>query len=176
MLHLTTLQKFTGTIVTWVFVLAALSYAFFYISDRIAQTRLELAQIESNIIQIEIDRRLALVTEQTLKNHTQDVERMRNFFVDRHAPIAFIERIEDIARQTENTISLLAEEGKSNAETLYFRVTVSGTDTSVRNMLRMIIALPFDISIDSVAYERAGTDGSDPTGVRLIISFHVKTL
>lgn len=168
-MNLPPLYKCVLAIMLSVMLVGGLAYLFVWISKDVERARFALKEKESIIAAIESDHKRSLATEDLLEAHAGDIARMKGFIVNRRAPVRFIERLEDLARMTKNSISLLAEEGRNNEDTLFFRITFDGTETSVRNILRIIDAMPYDIAIESVSYENGSSTDAD-RGAKLIVS------
>ena len=173
------LHKLIITSVIWVSALGGCVYTFRYISDNVKRTQQTLYDIHLRIAAADAQRVNAVKATDVLANNREDIERMRNFFVSRETPIRFIERLEALARETKNTVTLIAEEGRNDQESLFFRVTFTGIEKSIRGILEILDAMPLYMNIENISFIQSGqaVDGSlAPASAQLIVSLRVKTL
>lgn len=177
-------SPFAKLIITSTVMLSLFAAAIFFyiraISD-IAANEDMLIVLEEKIAQLQHEQKRVAATGEMLQRHTQDIERVRNYFVDKNRPIIFIEELERAARETKNLITLVIEEGKQEDKTLFFRVTFDGTESSVRHALLVLDRLPYQGAIASISYQRTSSPiGADSDNrehkARLVALLAMKTI
>ncbi|MDP3769395.1 MAG: hypothetical protein Q8R40_00465 [bacterium] len=134
--------------------IALLGFTFMYLSNNVLKSRAELGNTVTQISSIEKNQARLVRTSDLLNKRSADIARLTALSVNRDRPLQFIERMEQIGRITNTVLSLNIDETKSTAESLMFRLVIDGTDTSVRKMLRLIEALPYQITIENLSFQK----------------------
>ena len=134
--------------------IVTLSFIFIYISNNVRRAYANLGKTVTEISLIEKNQiNLGRISDLLAERHT-DVRRLTALLVNRDRPLQFIERIEKIGHLTNTILALNIDETKSTPESLMFRVVIDGSEISVRNMLRLIEALPYRITIENLSFQR----------------------
>jgi len=159
--------------------IGALGFGFWFISSNVQDYQTNLGQTVTKISSIETDfQRISKITD-LLKTRSADIVRLQQLGVDRKRPLQFIETIEKIGHLTNTKIALSVTDAKSTSDSLFFGATIEGSQQDVRTMLALILSLPYQISMDSLSFQRADTGTSQgsksilPT--RLVLTMKVKT-
>lgn len=134
--------------------MATLGFVFVYISNNMHEARAELSKTVTEISLMEKDQIHLAYMSDLLKDRNADVVRLMALAVNRDRPLQFIERIEKIGHITNTVLALNIDEAKSTPESLMFHAIIDGTDTSIRNMLRLIEAFPYQITIENLSFQR----------------------
>jgi len=150
------LTKLIITTVTLCAFIGALGFSLFKTSQHIKDSRSALGRIETKTITTEQERNRIASTDDVLKEQQDNISRLERKAINRQRPLEFIERIEQIGHRTNNLIALNVEESRSNPESLFFRLSIDGTEQNVRNMLSLVEALPFPLNIEGLTFQRGG--------------------
>ena len=135
-------------------IIAILGFIFIYISNNVSSTRNELGRTVTEISLMEENQTRLTRMSDLLQERKSDITRLTNLSVNRDRPLQFIERIEQIGHLTNTILSLNIDEARGTSESLMFRASIDGSETGVRNMLRLIEALPYQITIENMAFQR----------------------
>lgn len=176
-------QRLVATTAAMAILIAALAAGILCLAQRVYTFRRELIAAEANVVTAEANRVSTKRASAILKENEAGIARIERFFIDREQPVEFIERLEAVARATRNKISLNVNEAGNGANSLSFRVRLEGTAASVRTMLHALELLPYQLSIDEIAFTQSETGWSavgnaPPLGAPATLSFliSVKTL
>lgn len=142
---------------------------FWYLSSGVREIGAELETIELQIVRLEKERASAVLSAELAKRRPADITRIRAFFVNRERPVAFIEALEGLARDTGVEILLNAEERASRPGFLAFRIGLKGAKEGLLTHLRLMELMPYKISVEDVVFRE------DLAGSELILLFQVKT-
>ena len=160
---------------------AGLLFIFITASDNVQNHRKALATTVTKLTSGEKDfDRLNRISD-LLKNRQSDIKRLQGIAVERARPLAFIETIEQIGHLTKVKVSLGVDEIKGSGDSLFFGATLEGTEKSVRTMLALINALPYQIAIESITFQRDIPGGVSNAGsffqpvTRIVLAMRVKT-
>lgn len=144
---------FIITIAVCALVISVLVFGLVSMSLNVLSADDELAAVDAKINELYQERRRAETVGMLLTERKDDIVRLRGFFLDRQRPIEFIEQLENLARMTKNTIALGVQEGSKDTSSLSFRITVDGTQSSIRTFVRIFDVLPYSITISSVTFQ-----------------------
>ena len=153
-------KKFIFTTAFFAASISAVMLGFFQFSSLAEASRTEAGELFSKIEALREQRMQAQRVKNLLGERKGDIERIKNFFVNRELPIRFIELLENAARRTGNTIVLNAENNPSRAHIVTFRISIKGTRQSVTTFFDVMDALPHEININSLRYTAPQTRGS----------------
>lgn len=161
--------------------IAGLSFAFITISNNIASYRDSLIVTAAKISSSEKNFARMVAVSNLIKEHDQDIGRIKHIALDSRRPLSFIETIEQIGRSTDVKIALAVEERKENAQSLLFHATLVGEHTNIHAMLALIQQLPYQIKIESLSFQRdlvltLNSKQAAPANLaRLILTMNVAT-
>ncbi len=117
-----------------------------------------LRETEVRIGEFEEKRKAARLFEALLEERKEDFERISRFSPNRERPVELIEELEQLAKDTQNSISIDVDEGRSNiGQNLVFRLTVEGSETSSRNYLKLLLLLPYEIKVEDLVFQQITT-------------------
>lgn len=153
-MHLSHVTKFIIRSSLLLISLAVLGFAFIYISNNVRAARNELSKRVTEISLLEKNQTNLGRMSDLLQQRNTDIERLMTLAVNRDRPLQFIERTEQIGHITRTLLALSIDEARSTAESLVFRAIIDGNETSVRNMLRLIEALPYQITIENLSFQQ----------------------
>lgn len=166
---------------------ALLAGAFFWMARSVRQGVIARQAIAQDIADSVHDRETARSAASLVRARAGDLNRIRNFFVDREHPVAFVEALERVAMNTDTTLVLDVDEGSSAKDTLLFRLTVEGDRAGVIRYVRVLEAMPYVMQVDEMLLEKVSPesyrarvssgrtpDGRVPT-TRLLLTILVKT-
>ncbi|MDP3769679.1 MAG: hypothetical protein Q8R40_01910 [bacterium] len=178
-MHFSSAKRLIITSGIYAFVIGALGFGFWFISSNVRDYQNNLGQTVTKISSIEADfQRISKITD-LLKTRSADIGRLQQLGVDRKRPLQFIETIEKIGRLTNTKIALSVTDAKSTSDSLFFGATIEGSEQDVRTMLALILSLPYQINMDSLAFQRADTSASRGSvsipPARLVLTMKVKT-
>lgn len=139
--------------------LGASAYAFTRLANRVLNYRTTLEILDAQISALEEKRMHARRIDTLLKGRAADLARVKASFVERR-PIALIEEIERIADHTKNNLVLEIIEDGSVPRDVELRLSIEGSEQSVRAMLQLIELLPYQVSIDDLTFERVNVSGA----------------
>jgi len=103
-----------------------------------------------------------------------DLERIKGFFVSRSEPVAFVETLEAVAKNTGNRITLTVDEGANPGANLVFRATLDGTQGSVIRFVRALEYLPYLVHVQEISFQHVAADKS--AGARMLVVIRARTL
>lgn len=143
---------------------------FWRLAQGVTRGESRLQVIESQIASLEEERKLARSGASLLEAHRRDLERFRKIAVNRERPVEFIETLENLAKDTKNTIVLDFDEGRSSPDSLLLRLTVEGSEESTRQYLSLLEFLPHEIRVEELTLQSIGGGGraapSPPPGTK----------
>lgn len=148
--------KFIITAGICLLVISALIFGLFYMSSNIFSADGEFAAVDAKINELYQERKRAETVNMLLTEHKDDIIRLHHFFLDRQHPIDFIQQLENVARATKNTLTLGVNEGTADTSSLSFRITVDGTQSSIRTFIRILDALPYSVTLGSITFQNQG--------------------
>ena len=149
----------------------AAGWIFLWMARSVAGNGVIRENIIARINDLSQEREYARAASAVTDARAADLSRIREFFVNRKAPVALVEFLEETARSTGNGIALALDE--SAGDDLVFRAALEGTPETALRTLRAWEAAPYLISVDAFALENAsaqqpGAGPAHPT--RLIIT------
>lgn len=159
-----------------VFFLAGTIFVFGRLIFGVLAADSNISDLRSQIALLEEERARARKVGSFLDEREEEVGRIVGFLVSEDRPINFVEKLEDMARRTNNKmlLDLSGDLNKKGGDVIAFRMTLEGSSKSVFDYLKLLELLPHLINIESVVWEKSeGVVGSSNTGVRLIILFSV---
>ena len=169
------LKKF---IITSVITLAGISislYAFIAASASLRDYRTTLTATITRIAVDEKDfNRLTKISD-ILKTRSSDIQRFQAIAVDRQRPLKFIETMEQIGHLTSTKVALSINQGGGDPAFLSFGATLEGTETNVHAMLGLIQALPYQISIENITFQRDISTNSPQPIVHIVLVLRIAT-
>ncbi len=148
------LNKFVVTVVLALVAVSTSFVIFWWLLLYVRNSAMRLGDVESKIAVSEEERKVARAAETFLKEQERDLERIRLFSPNKERPVEFIESIESLGKDTGNSIVLDFDEGRSKGANLVFRITVEGTAQSVRQYLRIMELMPYEIHVEDLAFQR----------------------
>lgn len=182
-------QKLIGEIILWTGLAAVLFWSFGRMGDKVEKLSASLTGIESRISSAEEERKTAELMKDFLKDNASDLEKIKGVSVTRDRPVEFVEKLEELAGQTNTLVSLDLDENKSRDRDLFFRLAVDGNETTVRKYLKLLELLPYEIKVNEISLQKFASSAEDflkpelkkrleeirPT-VRLFLFLNIKTL
>lgn len=145
-----------------VLLIVLMGWGFWSLMTSAAGSRQNLNDLESQTISIDTSREAARIASAIIRNRQNDIQRVNNFFVDKNKPINFVEDLESSAKRLGNDFIIDLDEGRSKGGLVYFRLTVSGTEKSTRQYLKLLELMPYKISIEEMEYQDLGKGGVRP--------------
>lgn len=174
-MRFTPLYAFIVTSVVSAAAIGASGASFFIVSRNIQTSRDNLQEMAGEIMSMNADHSRILSLSELFKQRADDISRLNNLSVNKQRPLDFIERIESIAHITNSTLALGADEVKGDPTTLLFRVAADGNEIGLRNFIKLIEALPYQISIENVSFQRdMNTPVQGKPNAHLILALKVK--
>ena len=174
-MRITSYQKLILALVISVIVAGCFGYIFWWFFSTVVNARTSLENLRSKISAQEEDKISIRREGRLLEEKKEDIDRIRNFLVEREQPVGFIESLEDLARKTKNTIVMdLDEKQSSIGKNLVFRLTVEGKEESVLKYLELLELLPYQIYLTEVSFQKLPGARGGVTS-RIIISIQVRT-
>lgn len=143
---------FTSIVSITAIVISGIS--FFVVSHNVKVSRNNLQDIAGKIILTNTDRIAVQDLSELFKQREIDINRLNNLSVNKNRPLNFIQHMEIIAHLTGSLLALRAEEVKSDPSVLLFHITADGNETGLRNLIKLIETLPYEISIDNFSFQR----------------------
>lgn len=114
-----------------------------------------LQDIGARIAALEEDRKAARIFESLREGRKEDFERINRFLPQSESPVELIEGLEALARGTKNSIVLDADENRSKAiGELVFRLTVEGSEESVRKYLAALELIPYGLRVEDIVLQQ----------------------
>lgn len=105
-----------------------------------------------------------------------DLERIKKFFVSRSEPVAFVETLETVAKDTGNRITFAVDEGAHAGANLVLRATLAGTQGSMMRFVRALEHVPYLVHVQEISFQRVAADKSGGSGARMIVTIRARTL
>lgn len=172
-------QKLVVTSIFVLFLAGAIIWGFWRLSASVRSGIMTLEEIESRIARLEAERKAARLFDSFSEGREEDMERIRRFSPNRERPVELIEELEQLARNTKNSISIDVDEGRSKAgRDLVFRLTVEGGKTGPRDYLKLLLLLPYEIRVEDMVFQKITTAQKDVSSLpthRLLAVISVKT-
>jgi len=178
-MHFSSAKRLILTSGIYTLIIGALGFAFWFISSNVQDYQNNLEQTVTTISSIKTDfERISQITD-LLKTRAVDVNRLQQLGVDRKRPLQFIKTIEKIGHLTNAKITLSVSDAKATADSLFFGAIIEGSPQDIRTILALILSLPYQISIESLSFQRGDTGllsrGGTPPATRLTLTMKVKT-
>lgn len=136
------------------FLVGSLGVSFWLMIRSIKNFGQSFQNIANKIAAHEEDREQARHADALVKKRETDIKKVKEFFIDRKEPVLFIEQLEEIARTTRNKVALTIDEEKGETNSLMFRVSVQGSEATVRMMLTLIELMPYQIAVEDIIFEK----------------------
>ena len=179
-------QKLITTSIIWVGIVGLLAYLFITLNSRIFHFPMIKVQTEAQLSRLEAKTAEARRLAGLFRDRQEDFNQLSQFFVDRQQPVDFIEKLENLGREIGVSPTLLADEGRSKKDSLFFQISAEGSESSLRHFLRALELLPYDLTIQEFSFERnSGANQSQTSGntslsrgtnsAELRVSIQVKT-
>lgn len=124
-----------------------------------------LRQSAEKIAELETKIKLAGEMQVLIKDRAGDLSKINKFFVDRERPVGFIEDLEGIAKKTKNRIAIDFMETRSKGKSLFFKLTIEGSESSTRKYLKLLELMPYKIRVEDLTFQKI-TISEIPTFVR----------
>lgn len=142
------------TIIASALIVIGLLGALWWLWGRIEASRAALEESQNRVALLEDQRFQARILMELLKKRAHDLERVRTLFiVDHERPIAFIEAMEALAERTGASIKLTIDSNNRDAKILGLHAVITGSEANVQTMLRAVELVPYQISIDELAFQ-----------------------
>lgn len=158
-------QKFFLTIVLSLVGLSFLSLVLIILLNQAKTASAVLRRSAEKIAELEIKRKLADEMRVLIKDRVEDLARINKFFVDRERPVDFIESLEEMAKKTKNRVAIDFNEARSKSKNLFFKLTIEGSENSVRKYLKLLELMPYKIRVEDLTFQKI-TISETPTFVR----------
>ena len=179
-MRLTSLHKLILTTSIAVISIAILAGFFWRLADLIDDVRLEIAQANSRIANLEEQRKHAVLFARLTDERPDDFGRIVGYFVDPPNPVTFIEALEGLAKRTNNQIKLDVGSATVSEDELIFNVLVEGTKESVLKYLRLVELLSYELRVENFDFKSLAPQTQPVAGsgsrAELQITVRVKTL
>lgn len=134
--------------------------------------------MQNRVDKLALDRASARVFGELRVRRQGDLARIRAFFADRSHPVAFLEVLEDLGRETGSQIAIDVDDASSDEKYFGFRMRIEGAEQGILQYLRLFERVPYAIVITGMRYERSSRDNdsslSPGTSSKLILSFRVR--
>lgn len=160
---------------------AVLAGAFLWMARSVRHGVLARQAIAQDIADLAEDRAAARNAAALVRSRAADLDRVKNFFVDRERPVAFVEDLERLAKDTDTVLALGVDEGGSDKDTFLFHLSVEGDRARVIRYVRGLEAIPYVIHVDEMSLEkgnpesyRAGIASGRGPKMRLMLTIRVK--
>lgn len=127
-----------------------------------------LKSIEARAISLERDRKKARAFEALSEERRSDFQRLRLLSPHKERPVELIEQLEELAKNTKNSIAIDVDEGRSKTNGgLFFRLTAEGSLASTRDYLRALELMPYVVGVEDLVLQEISAGvlpGSSPAG------------
>lgn len=147
-------KKFILTVTFFFFAVASAGIALWQVSVKIANARAQTRELASVIAELQEERVRTHRVKDIFSERREDILLIRQFSVEPGRPIMFIEFLEDMAKKTGNAITLHTDDRSSSGDMLMFRLSLEGTPSSVQAYLGIVDALPYDVAVKSINYQK----------------------
>jgi hypothetical protein len=148
-MRLTIMHKLTATTGAALIVIGILVWAMLFLASKIDGMQSHITQTKTAISSLENQRRHMSSLTRIVEERQRDFERINSYFVDSDRPITFIETLEDLARRTENSITLDTGTSIGREETLAFNIMIEGTQESTLRYIKLVELLPYELTIEN---------------------------
>lgn len=171
--------KFIGVLLSSLVGIGFWGWAFITLSAGVERSRSGIRDLQVEIQQQETEERFARLAAQMFRERSRDLSRLDEIFISRARPIAFLERLEEMARATRNKLVVNVTEPGLEEMELTFRLTVDGTLASIRQYLKLVETLPHLLRVDDLSIQRIdlggrpGSAGADEKTHRLTLLIRV---
>lgn len=179
-MRISPLKKFIVVSLISLAAITTLVFIFVIMSRNVSSYRAKLETTVAAITLGEKNFNHATKISDLIKNRDRDLQRIRHIAVDRQHPLPFIEVIEQIGHITGVKIALAVDE-KSASQELAFHATLEGDEKNMRTMLALIQQLPYQITIDNIAFQGDASSALNqerrvsPHTTHLLLTMRVKT-
>lgn len=181
------MKKFIITVIACFLSILAASGAFAWMYWAVEKLSETVHELEGNIAGQQEEQKRIEKFSKLLDSRQDDIQRVKDLFVDRANPVSFIEDMERFAMRTKTTILIDIDSASEGQDFLKFRFTIEGEAGQVRTMLALLEHAPYELFIDSVVVQQtrepedtvAASDRkviSPKLRMRMIIASRVKTL
>lgn len=151
--RLSSQQKFWVTAAAAGLLVAALGGTLFSLSSAVQRANAMLDSLEEKLRTVEDERASARLLKKILAVNEKELQKLRGFFVERERPVEFIEYLEEVARQSRNSLILDVTESEPG-QPLTFRLTVDGSERSVAKYLALLESMRYRLEIKEFSFQR----------------------
>ena len=156
-------NKLAITLAVSLLILLCLGWVFWSMYRGAENLRNELNSLEDRTTLSGKEREGARLTHLLEEENSAAVERIKSFFVDRVNPVKLVEELENTAKLSKNDFSVNLDENLSKGEDMFFRLTVAGTEKSVKNYLRLLELIPYHLRIEEFIFQKVEAETNAPS-------------
>ncbi len=171
-------QKLTAASAASAALLAVSAWLFWFVASGVARDDAARAEIAARLDGFVLDRSRAQAARGLRAERQEDIARVLGFFVNRARPIAFLQMLEGLGRETGSAVAIEVDDAASDSTHLGFRVIVEGGgQQGMIRFVRLLERLPYLITVTRISEERkspdaqAGLESPD----RLVVALRVRT-
>ncbi|MDZ4299800.1 MAG: hypothetical protein U1A26_02675 [Candidatus Sungbacteria bacterium] len=147
-------RRYVLTIIVSALIVAGLVGMLWWLWRMIEVSRAMLEESQSRAAILKDQRSQARILAGLLKKRADDLERVRALLIlYRDRPVAFVEAIEALAQRTGTFVKLTIDSNNQEAMILAFHAVITGSEASVRTMLRAVELMPYHVSIDELRFQ-----------------------
>lgn len=178
-MRITPLKKNVALAFAAVFLLSVSAGGFAFAARSVARGSAARSAIAARINDLARERAAASAGSSRSRERSADLERIKNFFVRRSQPVAFVEQVEATAKHTGNIATLDADDQSGAGDGLVFRITLEGTRKTVVRFVRALDSMPYlarveEMNFQAVRAEEGESFAPEP-GARLLLTVRVRT-
>ena len=175
-MSITSRQKLTATALISCISILALGTAFGWLALHTKKITKDVMAVETKLAALEYERKNAHTIEALIETHKPLTERINQTLVSPDRPIAFLEELTELGKQTDNKITLDYSEQESDAKSIVFRITVEGMQKNTFIYLTLLELLPFAITIENINWQNTSSPESAirTSDTRMVLTIRVK--
>ena len=148
------LQKLISTIILALLIMGTAAKLYGMLVANITAMNEKNSMLENKIANSEEDQRHAHTLSVLFESRKDAIERIKQIFVNRERPVAFLDDLTSLGNNTGNKIALDYLENESTEALLSFRLTVEGTEGTIIKFLRILELSPYSVAIQELNWEK----------------------
>lgn len=130
-------------------------WLFLNLLGRVTVLRGEVNELVIRIAEGDARRKAARESTFVLESRKEQLKRLDKFFIKKDQPVPFVEKLESSAKKLGNKFTIELDENKKAGENMFFRLSISGSESSVKNYLHFLELLPYKIKVEEIFWQRA---------------------
>lgn len=155
--------------------LSGAATAFLYRETRTVKT--EIQTIREEIFTLEAENGMIREFQTIRAKRAEEMTRIHAFFIDKDRPLAFIEALESLGRQTKTSLAIDAGGASKDPKYFTFRLSLEGSREDTLAFTALLERMPYEILIRSFTLSSSEGAAESPGAprTRLLLTISAKT-